>query len=680
MLHPKPIHVERLVDGTTVEVALQYNDGFAETVLAFANNIHTIDGGTHVAGFRAALTGSLNDWARKSSTMSEKDANLTGDDVREGLTAVISVKLTDPQFEGQTKAKLGNADVKGIVQRVVSEGIAQHLEENPADGRRIIEKSITAARAREAARKARDLVIRKGALDGMALPGKLADCQERDPARSELYIVEGDSAGGSAKQGRDRRFQAVLPMFGKMLNVEKARLDRVLSSEKIRPLIIALGAGIGDQFDISKLRYHRICLLSDADVDGAHISTLLLTFFFRHMPSVIDEGYLYLCQPPLYRVSTGKVTRYAKDEKERDAGGQGALARGTHQEHQRAALQGSGRDERRPALGDHHEPGDTDAAPGFGGRRGRGGRDLQHAHGRARRAAAGLHPRRGPQGPQPGLLGAGAQERPMPSRHVADIRQVESKTGRKVEEWCELLEANGVGDRREAVNMLRDGYAVSHAFALAIADECLRAPVTTTTSSTGPTTTARTAAGELRPAPRPPLRSGRAAGSWRPTAAATPSPTTTALPAATRTRSACTCTSSWARARRSTTWTASADFVGWEDKVHGGMLATLLDEVMAWAPSSYDSWAVTAEMNLRFRSPANPGEELSARGWVTQRRRRIYHVRGEIHGEDGRLIAEAEGHSWVQRPRRRQRSSDATLRPAKRQKRQRRHADDHQTS
>jgi DNA gyrase subunit B len=318
VLNPKPIHVERVVEGTSVEVALQYNDGFAENVLAFANNIHTVDGGTHVAGFRAALTGSLNDWARKSSTLSEKEANLSGDDVREGLTAVISVKLTDPQFEGQTKAKLGNADVKGIVQRVVTEGIIQHLEENPADGRRIIEKSLTAARAREAARKARDLVIRKGALDGMALPGKLADCQERDPARSELYIVEGDSAGGSAKQGRDRRNQAVLPLRGKLLNVEKARLDRVLSSENIRPLIIALGAGIGDQFDIAKLRYHRICLLSDADVDGAHISTLLLTFFFRHMPEVIEQGYLYLCQPPLYRVSTGKITRYAQTEKERD--------------------------------------------------------------------------------------------------------------------------------------------------------------------------------------------------------------------------------------------------------------------------------------------------------------------------------------------------------------------------
>ncbi len=317
-LNLRPIHVERIVEGTSVEVALQYNDGFTENVLAFANNIHTVDGGTHVTGFRAALTSSLNDWARKSGTLSDKEANLSGDDVREGLTAVISVKLTDPQFEGQTKAKLGNADVKGAVQTVLTDGIIQHLEENPADGRRIIEKSITAARAREAARKARDLVIRKGALDGMALPGKLADCQERDPARSELYIVEGDSAGGSAKQGRDRRFQAILPMFGKMLNVEKARLDRVLGSDKIRPLVIALGAGIGDTFDIAKLRYHKVCLLSDADVDGAHISTLLLTFFFRHMPEVIENGYLYLCQPPLYRVSTGKITRYAHTEKERD--------------------------------------------------------------------------------------------------------------------------------------------------------------------------------------------------------------------------------------------------------------------------------------------------------------------------------------------------------------------------
>jgi DNA gyrase subunit B len=317
-LHPRPIYVERQDGQTAIEVALQYNDSYTENLHAFANNINTVDGGTHVTGFRAALTSSLNDYARRAGILRESDANLSGDDVREGLTAVVSVKLVDPQFEGQTKAKLGNAEVKGQVQAAVAEGIAQHLDENPADGRRIIEKSLTAARAREAARKARDLVIRKGALEGMSLPGKLADCQERDPDRSELYIVEGDSAGGSAKQGRDRRFQAVLPMRGKLLNVEKARLDKILSSENVRPLIIALGAGIGDSFDISKLRYHRIILLADADVDGAHIRTLLLTFFYRHMPDVIENGYLYIAQPPLYRISTGKVTRYAQDEKERD--------------------------------------------------------------------------------------------------------------------------------------------------------------------------------------------------------------------------------------------------------------------------------------------------------------------------------------------------------------------------
>ncbi len=303
---------------TAVEVALQYNDTYTENVLAFANNINTVDGGTHVTGFRAALTSSLNDWARRAAILKDSDANLSGDDVREGLTAVISVKLTDPQFEGQTKAKLGNAEVKGQVQTAVADSLGQYLDENPADGRRIIEKCLTAARAREAARKARDLVIRKGALEGLSLPGKLADCQEREPSKSELFIVEGDSAGGSAKAGRDRRFQAILPMFGKMLNVEKARLDKVLSSEKIRPLIIALGAGIGEGFDISKLRYHRIILMSDADVDGAHIRTLLLTFFYRHMPEVLEAGYLYIAQPPLYRVSTGKVTRYAQSEKDRD--------------------------------------------------------------------------------------------------------------------------------------------------------------------------------------------------------------------------------------------------------------------------------------------------------------------------------------------------------------------------
>jgi DNA gyrase subunit B len=320
-LHSRPIYVERREGGTLVEVALQYNDTYTENVLAFANNINTIDGGTHVTGFRAALTSSLNDWARKAGVLKASDGNLSGDDVREGLTAVVSVKLTDPQFEGQTKAKLGNAEVKGQVQTAVTDSLTQYLEENPGDGRRIIEKCLTAARAREAARKARDLVIRKGALDGLSLPGKLADCQERDPARSELFIVEGDSAGGSAKQGRDRRFQAILPLRGKVLNVEKARLDKIVASENVRPLIIALGAGIegiDESFDIAKLRYHRIIIMTDADVDGAHIRTLLLTLFYRHMPQVIEQGYLYIAQPPLYRVSTGKVTRYAQSERQRD--------------------------------------------------------------------------------------------------------------------------------------------------------------------------------------------------------------------------------------------------------------------------------------------------------------------------------------------------------------------------
>jgi len=318
VLQAKPIAIERREGPTSIEVAIQYNDSFTETVLAFANNINTVDGGTHVTGFRAGLTSSLNDWARRQGVLKDSHSNLSGEDVREGLTAVISVKLTNPQFEGQTKAKLGNADVKGQVQAAVSEGIGQYLDENPSDGRRIIEKSLTAQRAREAARKARDLVIRKSALEGAALPGKLADCQERNPELSELYIVEGDSAGGSAKQGRDRRFQAILPMFGKMLNVEKARLDKVLSSEKIRPLIIALGTGIGDTFDLAKLRYHKVILLADADVDGAHIRTLLMTFFYRNMPDLVDAGHLYIAQPPLFRISTGKVTRYARDEKERD--------------------------------------------------------------------------------------------------------------------------------------------------------------------------------------------------------------------------------------------------------------------------------------------------------------------------------------------------------------------------
>jgi DNA gyrase subunit B len=318
-LHARPIYVEQKGPAASIEVALQYNDTYAENVFSFANNINTVDGGTHLTGFRAALTRSLNDYARRAGILKDADANLSGDDVREGLTAVVSVKLVDPQFEGQTKAKLGNAEVKGPVEAAVAEGVARYLDENPADGRRMIEKSLTAARAREAARKARDLVIRKGALEGMALPGKLADCQERDPAKSEVYLVEGDSAGGSAKQGRDRRFQAILPLRGKILNVEKARLDRIVSSENLRPLVIALGAGIGDSLDLAKLRYHRIIIMTDADVDGAHIRTLLLTFFYRHMPQVIENGYLFIAQPPLFRVSTGKVTHYAQSEAERDA-------------------------------------------------------------------------------------------------------------------------------------------------------------------------------------------------------------------------------------------------------------------------------------------------------------------------------------------------------------------------
>jgi DNA gyrase subunit B len=321
--HDRPVYLER-VDGTTsVEVAFQYQgDSWSETLLAFANNINTVDGGTHVTGFRAALTSSLNDWGRKNGAVKDSDPNLTGEDVREGLTAVISVKLVDPQFEGQTKAKLGTAEVKGIVQTAVNAGVLQFLEENPGDGKEVIRQALNAARGREAARKARDLVLRKGALEGSALPGKLADCQERDPAKSELYIVEGESAGGSAKQGRDRRFQAIFPLRGKLLNVEKARIDKILGSDNIRTLIVALGAGIQDSsssFDLAKLRYHRVIIMTDADVDGAHIRTLLLTFFYRYMPAIIEAGYLYIAQPPLYRVSTGKETKYASSEKERDA-------------------------------------------------------------------------------------------------------------------------------------------------------------------------------------------------------------------------------------------------------------------------------------------------------------------------------------------------------------------------
>jgi DNA gyrase subunit B len=318
VLHETPIYVSRELNGIAVEVALQYNTDFTESLHTFANNINTVDGGTHLTGFRSALTRTLNEYGTKSGLLKETDPKLTGEDVREGLTAVVSVKLPDPQFEGQTKGKLGTAEAERAVATALRDHLIVHFEENPSEARKIIEKGLVASRAREAARKARDLVVRKGALDGLTLPGKLADCSERDPAHAELYIVEGDSAGGSAKQGRDRRFQAILPLRGKILNVEKARLDKMLSSDAIKALITALGTGIGDSFDISRLRYHRVFLMTDADVDGAHIRTLLLTFFFRHMPEIIKDGHLYIAMPPLYRIQVGKEKTFVYDEAERE--------------------------------------------------------------------------------------------------------------------------------------------------------------------------------------------------------------------------------------------------------------------------------------------------------------------------------------------------------------------------
>ncbi len=319
VLQQMPVYISKMVNSTSVEVALQYNDGFTESTLSFANCINTLDGGTHLTGFRSALTRVLNDYARKYKLLKESEANLTGDDVREGLTAIISVKLTDPQFEGQTKSRLGNLEVKSQVESAFAEGLAYYLEEHPGDGKRLIEKCLIAARAREAARKARDLVTRKGLYDTSTLPGKLADCSEKDPAECELYIVEGDSAGGSAKQGRDRRFQAILPLKGKILNVEKARPEKILSHDEIRALITAVGAGNGAEFDVSKLRYHRVIIMTDADVDGSHIRTLLLTFFYRYMVELIDNGHLFIAQPPLYRIKKGKEQRWVYTDKEKDA-------------------------------------------------------------------------------------------------------------------------------------------------------------------------------------------------------------------------------------------------------------------------------------------------------------------------------------------------------------------------
>jgi len=314
----EPIYVTRQVNSTVIEVAIQWTDGYSESVYAFANNINTVEGGTHLTGFRSALTRTLNDYARKAGLLKDNEPNFTGEDTREGLTAIISVKMTDPQFESQTKIKLGNAEVKGQVESVVSEALSSFLEEHPRQAKGIIQKCLTSSRARQAARHARDLVIRKSALESMTLPGKLADCSERDPAKTELYIVEGDSAGGSAKQGRDRHFQAILPLRGKILNTERARLDKILKNKEVQALISALGTSIGDQFNLDNLRYHRVIVMTDADVDGAHIRTLLLTFFFRYMEELIEKGHLYIAQPPLYRIEHKKKVQYAYTEEEKD--------------------------------------------------------------------------------------------------------------------------------------------------------------------------------------------------------------------------------------------------------------------------------------------------------------------------------------------------------------------------
>ena len=313
---PSVISIDNTRDDVVVDVALQYNDSYSETILSFVNNINTIDGGTHLSGFRTALTRTLNDYGRKAGILKENESNLTGEDVREGLTAVVSVKVLEPQFEGQTKGKLGNSEVKGITDTIVSDGLRVFLEEHPAEAKKIIEKATNASRAREAARKARELTRRKNALEVSSLPGKLADCSEKDTTMTEIYLVEGDSAGGTAKQGRDRRYQAILPLRGKILNVEKARLDKILANAEIRSMITAFGTGIGQDFDITKSRYNKIIIMTDADVDGAHIRTLLLTFFYRYMKPLIEEGHVFIAQPPLYQIKKGQKQWYAYSDQE----------------------------------------------------------------------------------------------------------------------------------------------------------------------------------------------------------------------------------------------------------------------------------------------------------------------------------------------------------------------------
>ncbi|MCC6955231.1 MAG: DNA topoisomerase (ATP-hydrolyzing) subunit B [Anaerolineales bacterium] len=317
VLHPV-MHVEKEIEGITIDAAIQYTDAYSESVYAFANTINTIDGGTHLTGLRSALTRTINDYARRAGLLKDADPNFSGDDTREGLTAIISVKHPDPQFESQTKVKLMNPEVQTLAQQVIGEAFSSFLEENPSASKAIISKCLTSARARDAARKARDLVIRKSALESLTLPGKLADCSERDPQKTELFIVEGDSAGGSAKQGRDRHFQAILPLRGKILNTERARLDKILANNEVKALISALGTGIGESFDLSGLRYGRVIIMTDADVDGSHIRTLLLTFFFRYMQSLIEEGHLYIAQPPLYRLSNKNQARYLYSDAEKE--------------------------------------------------------------------------------------------------------------------------------------------------------------------------------------------------------------------------------------------------------------------------------------------------------------------------------------------------------------------------
>lgn len=317
-IHKEPIYIEAKRDSMEMEVALEYNEGYSENMFSFVNNINTREGGTHLIGFKAALTRIFNDFLKKSKLSKKVDENLTGDDVREGITAVISIKIPNPQFEGQTKGKLGNSDVKGIVESLVFEHLYDYFEMNPEICEKILEKTVTAAKARNAARKARELTRRKGFLESSGLPGKLADCSEKDPSKCEVYIVEGDSAGGSAKQGRDRQFQAILPLWGKMLNVEKTRVDKVLTNDKLQPIIASLGAGVGNNFNLEKLRYHKVIIMADADVDGSHIRTLLLTFFFRYMRELVENGHVYIAMPPLYKVYKGKEIHYAYDDTERD--------------------------------------------------------------------------------------------------------------------------------------------------------------------------------------------------------------------------------------------------------------------------------------------------------------------------------------------------------------------------